>query len=73
MRTTLAPDYRKRFALLLFAAMGVTFVLTALFDALAPRRRGRRAYYGPPTALPTRTARRPEAEETEEHRRPVHS
>lgn len=40
MRTTLTPDHRKRFALLLFAAMGVTFVLTALFDALAPRRMG---------------------------------
>ncbi|WP_327730864.1 hypothetical protein OG250_38935 [Streptomyces sp. NBC_00487] len=70
MRTTLTPDHRKRFALLLFAAMGVTFVLTALFDALAPRRRGRHAHHEPPTALPTRPAR---GLGTKEHRAPVPS
>lgn len=70
--TTLAPpDDRKWFVLLTAAAMGVlTFVLTALFDALAARRRRRVARSGPPTALPARTARRPE---TEERRTPVHS
>lgn len=73
MRTvgaTLTPDDRKWFVFLMAATMGVTFVLTALFDALAARRRRRDARSGPPTALPARTARRPE---TEERRTPVHS
>ncbi len=43
--TSLTPEFWERFALLLFAAMGVTFALAALLDALALRgrtRRGRR-------------------------------
>jgi hypothetical protein len=70
VRTTLTPDHRKRLALLLFVAMGVAFVLSALLDALAPRRRGRHAYHRPPTAMPTRPARGPG---TKEHGAPVHS
>ncbi|CCK32492.1 putative membrane protein [Streptomyces davaonensis JCM 4913] len=42
MGTSLTPEFWERFTLLLFAAMGVTFVLTALFDALALRRTIRR-------------------------------
>ncbi|WP_260859851.1 hypothetical protein [Streptomyces cupreus] len=38
-----APEFWERFALLLFVAMGVTFVLTTLFDTLALRLRIRRA------------------------------
>ncbi|KUL24594.1 hypothetical protein [Streptomyces regalis] len=37
MGTSLTPEFWERFAVLLVAAMGVTFVLTAVFDALAVR------------------------------------
>ncbi|KPI07479.1 hypothetical protein OK074_0189 [Actinobacteria bacterium OK074] len=37
MGTSLTPEFWQLFALLLVAAMGVTFVLTAALDALAVR------------------------------------
>ncbi|MFI6402282.1 hypothetical protein [Streptomyces sp. NPDC050548] len=51
MGTSLTPQFWQLFAVLLVAATGVTFVLTAVFDALALRllhRRGRRT----PTQAP---------------------
>ncbi|MFJ8632388.1 hypothetical protein [Streptomyces sp. NPDC093568] len=57
MGTSLTPEFWERFTLLLFAAMGVTFALAALFDTLALRRQNRRAH---------RT-------ETADHRPPVRS
>ena len=68
MGTTLTPEFWERFAILLVAAMAVTFVLTALFDALFVRlteRRGPR----PPTPS-TRAPHRPTAAD---HRTPVRS
>ncbi|MFI1163463.1 hypothetical protein ACH4UM_07590 [Streptomyces sp. NPDC020801] len=53
--TSLTPEFWERFALLLFAAMGVTFALTAALDALAVRLLGRRAH-----RPPGRSAHRPE-------------
>ncbi|WP_329272313.1 hypothetical protein OIE43_43550 [Streptomyces pseudovenezuelae] len=52
MGTSLTPEFWERFILLLFAAMGVTIVLTAFFDALALRVARRRAQMPPtpPTA-----------------------
>ncbi|MFG2746692.1 hypothetical protein [Streptomyces sp. PAN_FS17] len=63
MGTSLTSEFWERFTLLLFAAMGVTFVLTALFDALALRRQNRRTHRPsvPPTRAPHRT-------ETADHR-----
>ncbi|WP_405653298.1 hypothetical protein [Streptomyces sp. NBC_00019] len=62
MGTSLTPEFWERFAVLLVAAMGVTFALTAAMDALAlrvARRCARRAVeQAPPrTATPVpRTA-----------------
>ena len=53
MGTSLTPEFWERFAVLLVAAMGVTFVLTAVFDALAVRLLRRRVQ-GPPTRAPHR-------------------
>ncbi|MET9914969.1 hypothetical protein ABZZ74_51410 [Streptomyces sp. NPDC006476] len=52
MGTSLTPEFYERFALLLVAAMGATFVLTMLFDALALRR-ARRHGQTPPTLPPS--------------------
>ncbi|MFI1566538.1 hypothetical protein ACH4ZX_26375 [Streptomyces sp. NPDC020490] len=41
MGTTLTPEFWERFAVLLVAAMAVTYRLAALFDALAVRSAGR--------------------------------
>jgi hypothetical protein len=57
--TSLTPELWERFAVLLVAAMGVTFVLTAVFDALAVRLLRRRVQ-GPPPQAPRRS-------ETAEH------
>ncbi|MFI6494422.1 hypothetical protein [Streptomyces sp. NPDC050564] len=53
MGTSLTPEFWERFAVLLVAAMGVTFVLTAAFDALAVRLLSRRVRR-PPTRVPHR-------------------
>ncbi|MBD0842082.1 MULTISPECIES: hypothetical protein [unclassified Streptomyces] len=66
MGTSLTPEFWERFALLLFAAMGVTFALAALFDALALRHQVRRAQRTP--AVPARAPHRPE---TVDHRTSV--
>ncbi|AZQ39480.1 hypothetical protein EJ357_43660 [Streptomyces cyaneochromogenes] len=63
MGTSLTPEFWERFTLLLFVAMGVTFALAALFDALALRRLNRRAHR--PAASPTRA---PHRTETADHR-----
>ncbi|MFF7648037.1 hypothetical protein [Streptomyces canus] len=58
MGTSLTPEFWERFVLLLFAAMGVTIVLTALFDALALRIARRRAQMPPappPAQAPLRS------------------
>ncbi|MCZ4602756.1 hypothetical protein O3S80_03005 [Streptomyces sp. Lzd4kr] len=57
MGTSLTPEFWERFTLLLFAAMGVTFALAALFDTLALRRQNRRAHLPsvPPRPAPHRT------------------
>ncbi|MDH6514814.1 hypothetical protein M2163_008212 [Streptomyces sp. SAI-135] len=52
MGTSLTPEFWERFVLLLFASMGVTVVLTALFDALALRVARRRAQTPPAPAPP---------------------
>ncbi|MDC0765366.1 hypothetical protein [Streptomyces sp. HD] len=74
MGTSLTPEFWERFTLLLFAAMGVTFGLAALFDWLALRRQSRRAHRLPtePTqpALPTGVPHRPD---TADHRTSVHT
>ena len=54
MGTSLTPEFWERFAVLLVAAMGVTFVLTATFDALAVRLLGRHAHR-PPSHAPHRS------------------
>lgn len=64
MGTSLTAEFWERFALLLFAATGVTFALTALFDTLALRRTLRRARRTPatpgtPPHRPRRTGHRP--------------
>ncbi|WAZ19499.1 hypothetical protein STRCI_000554 [Streptomyces cinnabarinus] len=56
MGTSLTPEFWERFTLLLFAAMGVTFVLTALFDALALRRTIRRTRKIPVMPVQNRNA-----------------
>ncbi|MEV0173563.1 hypothetical protein AB0I00_20900 [Streptomyces sp. NPDC050803] len=67
MGTSLTPEFWERFTLLLFAAMGVTFALAALFDALALRRQVRRARRTPGTP-----ARTPQGPATTVHRTSVH-
>ncbi|WP_367325282.1 hypothetical protein [Streptomyces sp. HUAS ZL42] len=57
MGTSLTPEFWERFTVLLVAAMGVTFVLTALFDALALRLLRRRLHT--PPSRPTRTPHPP--------------
>jgi len=63
--TSLTPEFWERFAVLLVAAMGVTFVLTAAFDALAVRLLSRRVHR-PPAPTPYRP-------EHAGHRPSVHS
>lgn len=53
MGTSLTPEFWERFAVLFVAAVGVTVVLTAAFDALAVRLLSRRAHK-PPTPTPYR-------------------
>ncbi|MEU3795239.1 hypothetical protein [Streptomyces fructofermentans] len=53
MGTSLTPELWRLFAVLLVAAIGVTVVLTAAFDALAVRLLCRRAHK-PPTPMPYR-------------------
>ncbi|WP_432193170.1 hypothetical protein [Streptomyces sp. bgisy027] len=67
MGTSLTPEFWERFTLLLFAAMGITFALAALFDALALRRQNRPAHR--PSVPPTRA---PHGTETADHRPSVH-
>ncbi|MCD7442336.1 hypothetical protein K4B79_29475 [Streptomyces lincolnensis] len=47
MGTSPALEFWERFVLLLFAAMGTGFVLTAFLDALRLRRANRRAHRPP--------------------------
>ena len=62
MGTSLTPEFWERFAVLLVAAMGVTFALTAAMDALALRvarrcaRRGVEQTPSRPVAPAPRTA-----------------
>ena len=58
--TSLTPEFWRLFAVLLVAAMGVTFVLTAVFDALALRLLRRRVRRTPTQApaQPTTTDHR---------------
>ncbi|MDF3147707.1 MULTISPECIES: hypothetical protein [unclassified Streptomyces] len=63
MGTSLTPEFWERFTLLLFAAMGVTFALAALFDALALRRQNRRAHRPPVLQTPG-----PQRPKTADHR-----
>ncbi|MFF5497372.1 hypothetical protein [Streptomyces aquilus] len=59
MGTSLTPEFWERFILLLFAAMGLTFALAALFDELWLRRVNRRTHRPPtePRHTPPRTGR----------------
>lgn len=57
MDTGLTPEFWERFALLLVAALGVTFALTAAMDALALRV-ARRCARGSVVQVPSRTAAR---------------
>jgi len=66
--TTLTPEFWERFAVLLVAAMAVTFVLTALFDMLVVRLTNRRGHR--PPMPPARAPHRPTAAD---HRTPVRS
>jgi hypothetical protein len=63
VRTTLTPEFYQLFAVLLIAAMGVTFVLTAALDALAVRLLRHRVRR-PPIQTPSRST-------TEDHRTSV--
>ncbi|WP_405876912.1 hypothetical protein OG762_01180 [Streptomyces sp. NBC_01136] len=63
MGTSLTPQFWEMFAVLLVAAMGVTFVATAAFDAIAVRLLRRHAHE-PAAAAPSRSA-------TSDHRMPV--
>ncbi len=65
--TSLTPEFWERFVLLLFVAMGVTFALTMLFDALALRWLNRRGH-----RPPTRPTPAPDRFETKDHRTSVH-
>lgn len=67
MGTSLTPEFWERFAVLLVAAMGVTFVLTATLDALAVRVLRRRAGRSPSTSSPT-----PPRRATAHHRMSAH-
>ncbi|WP_155056043.1 hypothetical protein [Streptomyces blattellae] len=67
MGTSLTPEFWERFVLLLFVAMGVTFALTMLFDALALRWLNRRGH-----RPPTRPTPAPDRFETKDHRTSVH-
>ncbi|MEU6379791.1 hypothetical protein [Streptomyces sp. NPDC046909] len=53
MGTSLTPEFWERFAVLLVAAMGVTVILTVVFDGLAVRLLRRRAHR-PPVHAPYR-------------------
>jgi hypothetical protein len=55
--TSLTPEFWTMFAVLLVAAMGVTFVATATLDALAVRLL-RRHVHSAPTVAPSRSADR---------------
>ncbi|MFD5256356.1 hypothetical protein ACFWM5_26415 [Streptomyces bobili] len=56
MGTSLTAEFWGRFAVLLVAAMGVTFVLTAVFDAWAVRVLGGRVCRAPtPVPFPSVT------------------
>ncbi|MFI2435888.1 hypothetical protein [Streptomyces sp. NPDC018693] len=59
MGTSLTPEFWERFTALLFAAMGVTFVLTAALDALALRAARRRAAAPSPPPSPPAPPRPP--------------
>jgi hypothetical protein len=65
--TTLTPEFWERFAVLLVAAMSVTFILTAALDALAVRVLRRRADRSRPTSSPT-----PPRRATADHRMSAH-
>ena len=65
MGTTLTPEFWEWFAVLLVAAMAVTFVLTALFDTLVVRMTDRRGHRPPPARAPHRPT-------ITRHRTPVH-
>ncbi|MER5450168.1 hypothetical protein ABT052_14615 [Streptomyces sp. NPDC002766] len=66
MGTTLTPEFWERFAVLLVAAMAVTFVLTALFDTLVVRLTNRRGH-----RPPTPPAEAPHRPTPRHHRMPV--
>ncbi|WRZ88884.1 hypothetical protein OHB54_07285 [Streptomyces sp. NBC_01007] len=51
MGTSLTPEFWTTFAVLLVAAMGVTFVATATLDALAVRLLRRHVHRAPTAAL----------------------
>jgi hypothetical protein len=51
--TSLTPEFWERFVLLLFAAMGLTFALAALFDELALRWINRHTHRPPTAPRPT--------------------
>ncbi|MGY6022651.1 hypothetical protein [Streptomyces spinosirectus] len=60
MGTSLTQEFWRQFAVLLVAAMAVTFVLSAALDALYLRRQLRRAERRYPDTTPTgTTTRRP--------------
>lgn len=64
MGTTLTPDFWRLFAVLLVIATAVTFVVSAVLDALALRMLRRRAAHGRPpgtraTDLAHRSGRTP--------------
>jgi hypothetical protein len=62
MGTSLTPEFWRLFAVLLVAAMAVTFVVSAALDALYLRRLQRRAERRSPGTAPTgTTTRRPPA------------
>ncbi|WP_432138406.1 MULTISPECIES: hypothetical protein [unclassified Streptomyces] len=74
MGTSLTPEFWERLAVLLLAATGVTFVLTAVLDALALRVARRRAAQLPPTPpppLPDARAPRPHPRAPSDRRPPV--
>ncbi|MHB9864185.1 hypothetical protein [Streptomyces sp. YIM S03343] len=60
MGTTLTPEFWERFAVLLVAAVAVTFALTAVFDTLAQRLTDRHDRHGDrPSASSEPTPHRP--------------
>ncbi|MFI6010117.1 hypothetical protein ACIBAG_15080 [Streptomyces sp. NPDC051243] len=70
MGTSLTPEFWERFALLLIAATAVTFVLAALFDALALRRQLRHTHR--PPIEPVAPPRAPHRPRNGNHRTSVH-